>query len=241
VFKIKLGGDPQADVQRLGEVLAVLDREAPGHRYTLDGNEQYASMDALRELLRGLAPLRAPLYIEQPVPRELSFDTPLPPSDVPFLMDEADGSLDAFPRGRALGWHGVSSKGCKGLYKALINRARSDHWNATQRDAHCFMSAEDLTCQAGLSLQQDLALVALLGIAHSERNGHHYGRGLRDAPADERRAYCSAHPDLYDGDAHLRIADGVIALDSLYATGYAHGAAPDWQATQPLAAAPGLL
>jgi len=242
-FKIKLGGDPAADRARLRDVLAVLDAECgvDAYRYTLDGNEQYTGMDALRELLRGLAPLRAPLYIEQPVPRELSFETVLPRSDVPFLMDEADGSLDAFPRGRACGWRGVSSKGCKGLYKALINRARCDHWNATQRDARCFMSAEDLTCQAGLSLQQDLALVALLGITHSERNGHHYGRGLHDAPADERRAFCTAHPDLYDGDAHLRIEGGVIALDSLHAAGYAHGADPDWGATRPLAEAPDLL
>ena len=42
VFKIKLGGDPAADAARLSDVLGVLDARAPGHRYTLDGNEQYA-------------------------------------------------------------------------------------------------------------------------------------------------------------------------------------------------------
>jgi len=241
-FKIKIGGDPVGDLARLQRVLAVLDAECAGaYRYTLDGNEQYADDDALRALLRGLSGLRAPLYIEQPVPRESSLAARLPPSDIPFLMDEADGSLDAFPRGRALGWRGVSSKGCKGLYKALINRARCDHWNASASDVGCFMSAEDLTCQAGLSLQQDLALVALLGITHSERNGHHYGRGLHDAPPGERDAYRDAHPDLYDGDARLRIAGGVIALDSLHAPGYAHRVDPDGQATQPLAAATTLL
>ena len=40
------------------------------------------------------------------------------------------------------------------------------------------MSAEDLTTQAGLSVQQDLALVNLLGIRHVERNGHHYVNGM---------------------------------------------------------------
>jgi hypothetical protein len=103
------------------------------------------------------------------------------------------------------------------------------------------MSAEDLTCQAGLAVQQDLALVALLGITHSERNGHHYGRGFGDAPASERAAFRAAHADLYDDDARLRITRGTLHLDSLFAPGYAHRATPDWQATQPLSAATALV
>ncbi|MEO8281156.1 MAG: enolase C-terminal domain-like protein, partial [Ideonella sp.] len=90
-FKIKLGGDPRTDLSRLRAVLAVLDSELGDFRYTLDGNEQYADATALDELLDGLAPLQRPLYIEQPVPRELSFATALPADRIaPFLMDEAD-------------------------------------------------------------------------------------------------------------------------------------------------------
>ena len=245
-FKIKLGGDPSADLTRLRAVLAVLDAEVGDYRYSLDGNEQYADMSALSELMAGLRSLRAPLYVEQPVPRELSFGTQLPDSDVaPFLMDEADGTFDAFSSSRAMGWTGVSSKACKGVYKSIVNRARCDHWNAQLGQHRYFMSAEDLTCQAGLAVQQDLALVSLLGITHSERNGHHYGRGFNAAPAAERAAFAHDHPDLYDarsGDqAHLRIHAGVIDIDSLFAPGYAHGAEPDWQATQPLANATALL
>ena len=241
-FKIKLGGDPRADLDRLRSVLAVLDAEVGAYRYTLDGNEQYASMAALGELLHGLKGLQPPLDIEQPVPRELSFITALPANDIaPFLMDEADGTLDAFPRGRAMGWAGVSSKACKGVYKALINRARCEQWNRDAGRPLHFMSAEDLTCQAGLAVQQDLALVALLGITHSERNGHHYGRGFGDAPAAEQAAFAQAHADLYDADARLRITHGTLAIDSLFAPGYAHSATPDWQATQPLAMATSLL
>ncbi|MEO8059473.1 MAG: enolase C-terminal domain-like protein [Burkholderiales bacterium] len=241
-FKIKLGGDPVADLARLRAVLAVLDAEVGEYRYTLDGNEQYAGMEALNELLRGLAVLRAPLYIEQPVPRELSFGTNLPANDIaPFLMDEADGTLDAFPQGRAMGWSGVSSKGCKGVYKSIINRARCDHWNAGAGRPLHFMSAEDLTCQAGLSVQQDLALVALLGITHSERNGHHYGAGFGDAPPDEQAAFVQAHPDLYDSSGRLRIANGVLDIDSLFGAGYAHRADPDWQATLPIESAAALV
>lgn len=238
-FKIKLGGDPASDLRRLREVLAVLDSTAGDYRYTVDGNEQYASADALNELRAGLRTMKRPLYIEQPVPRELSLATALPAdAPAPLLMDEADGTLDAFARGRTLGWTGVSSKACKGLYKSLINRARCDRWNLEAGDVpRYFMSAEDLTCQAGLAVQQDLALVALLGITHSERNGHHYGCGFGEAPPAEQRAFAEAHPDLYelhDGGARLRIAHGAIAIDSLFAPGYAHSASPDWQATQAL-------
>jgi len=237
-FKIKLGGEPAADLQRLRSVLAVLDQTVGDYRYTVDGNEQYASLDALRELLGGLRDLKAPIYVEQPVPRELSLSMPLPVDPaIPLLMDEADGTLDAFPRGRELGWSGVSSKACKGVYKSLINRARCERWNRETRGQRFFMSAEDLTCQAGLAVQQDLALVALLGITHSERNGHHYGRGFGTAPAEEQAAFASAHPDLYEldgGAARLRIERGEIAIDSLFASGYAHSAEPDWRAIQAL-------
>ncbi len=254
-FKIKLGGKPDTDAARLAELLAVLDAHVPGYVYTLDGNEQVAdgaALEALAEALRALPAFRARpqalLYIEQPIPRERSFEASLPTRQMPaaLLMDEADGTLDAFPRGYALGWQGVSAKSCKGLYKAVINRARCDTFNeAAARDGQpprAFMSAEDLTCQAGLSVQQDLALAAFLGLRHCERNGHHYGRGFNTAPAAEARAFASAHPDLYAGDPpQLQIRGGRIAIGSLAAAGFAHGADPDPHALQPLDAAPALV
>ena len=244
-FKIKLGGDPDADLLRLRAVHEVLAAAAGDYRHTLDGNEQYADKDALRHLMAGLRSMPRPMYIEQPVPRELglpSQDNSLPASDfAPFLMDEADGTLDAFARGRAKGWTGVSSKGCKGIYKALLNRARCDLWNRESGGTRYFMSAEDLTCQAGLAVQQDLALVALLGIAHSERNGHHYGDGFGDAPAAEQAAFNAAHADLYDEHAHLRIEDGCVRIGSLSGPGFAHAADPDWASLQSLACAEDAL
>ena len=240
-FKIKLGGRPEADAQRLAELLPLLDRLAPDHRFSLDGNEQYASLDALRAVLPRHAGL---LYVEQPIARDAALTGPLP--EVPLLMDEADGTLDAFVRGRDEGWAGVSAKSCKGLYKAIVNRARCRVWNdAARRDgraARHFMSAEDLTCQAGLSVQQDLALAALLGLPHAERNGHHYHPGFGHAPPAEQHAFAAAHPDLYAGDPpRLRIERGELRLDSLFAPGFAHAADPDLSSLQPLAAAPTLI
>jgi hypothetical protein len=253
VFKIKLGGDPAADAARLSDVLAVLDQHAPGHRYTLDGNEQYADAAALVELFERIVALpahaRRPdalLYVEQPIPREQSLSAALPAAEspAPLLMDEADGTLDAFVRGRELGWRGVSSKGCKGLYKAIANRARCERWNLdAERDGTpggWFMSAEDLTCQAGLAVQQDLALLALLGLAHSERNGHHYADGFCDSPTHEQQAFATHHRDLYEttgGHPRLAIVDGRITFDSLFKPGFARRCDIDWHAMKPLAAA----
>jgi len=94
------------------------------------------------------------------------------------------------------------------------------------------MSAEDLTIQAGLALQQDLALVSLLGITHVERNGHHYVNGMADLPAAEQQAFLAAHRDLYEtshGAVRVRIDGGRLAIGSLSGPGYASGAAPLWE------------
>ena len=254
-FKIKLGGHPEADLARLDAVLTTLDTVAPGHRFTLDGNEQYTDSHALRALCDGLRSLprlaarpEALLYLEQPLPRDASMDSSLAAlhAPAPLLLDEADGTLDAFVTGRQHGWRGVSSKACKGLYKAVINRARCDRWNLSSEgdNNRCFMSAEDLTCQAGLAVQQDLALASLLGLSHCERNGHHYVDGFGDAPSAEAAGFASAHSDLYEttaGRPRLAIRDGRLAIASLARPGFAHCADPDFDTLQPLSEAPALV
>ena len=166
------------------------------------------------------------LFIEQPVKRQMALERPVAGIDKPVIIDESDESLDAFPRAKALGYKGVSSKTCKGIYKSLINRARCEAWGKEY-----FMSGEDLTIQPGLALQQDLALVSLLGIAHVERNGHHYVNGMADLPGAEQAAFLAAHPDLYEsshGAARVRIAGGNLSIGSLDCAGYASVAMPDW-------------
>ena len=201
---------------------------------TLDANEQYAGPAALRALCAGLngdpalaALRRRLLYIEQPMPRELTRTIALNGlGGIPFIIDEADDSYDAFPAARALGYAGVSSKSCKGLYKSLLNGARAAAWNSAE-DRGFFVAAEDLTCQAGLAVQQDTALAAFLGIEHAERNGHHYVDGFAGSGDTEERAFLAAHPDLYEeagGRVRLRVQDGALATGSLAAPGFAAAA-----------------
>ena len=50
------------------------------------------------------------------------------------------------------------------------------------------LTGEDLCTLGPVALLQDLAMMALLGISHVERNGHHYYRGLSMFPADWQEA-----------------------------------------------------
>jgi hypothetical protein len=232
-FKLKVAGDARADVERLVAIAAVLDRIAGPYHVSLDGNEQYEDMQGVVELwarMKGEVRLArlvsSVLFIEQPVKRQKALASPVRGIDRPVIIDESDDALDAFPRAKALGYRGVSSKTCKGLYKSLLNGARCVAWGEGY-----FMSGEDLTIQAGLALQQDLALVSLLGLAHVERNGHHYVNGMAGLPPGEQDAFLAAHPDLYErshGAVRVRIEQGMLDIGSLDCPGYASRAMPDW-------------
>lgn len=242
-FKLKLSGDPAADAVRLARIGKELDTLGHDYKVTLDANEQYADLAALRALVdrldrdADLRPISSRLlYIEQPMPRDITRQSPLGSLAARgFIVDEADDSYDAFPAARALGYHGISSKSCKGLYKSIVNATRAEKWCAD--GDKFFVTGEDLTCQAGLAVQQDLALGAFIGIAHAERNGHHYVDGFGETPAAEARAFAAAHPDLY-ADAgkgvRLSIHDGDLLMGSLHVAGFATSIHPDWSTLSPL-------
>jgi L-alanine-DL-glutamate epimerase-like enolase superfamily enzyme len=243
-FKLKLNGDPEADAARLiriGNELVTLPHD---YSVTVDANEQYADLAALAALVdrldrdSALKPIAAKLlYIEQPMPRDIFRQSPLGAlARRDFIIDEADDCYDAFPAARALGYRGISSKSCKGIYKSIVNATRAAKWS--QAGEKFFISGEDLTCQAGLGVQQDLALGALIGVTHAERNGHHYVDGFGDTPAAEAQAFLSTHPDLYVSDGNkirLSIHDGDLLTGSLTTPGFATSVHPDWSALSPLA------
>ena len=237
-YKLKVGGNAAADVERLSRIAAVLDR-LPEYRATLDGNEQHDSAEDAAALWRAmeaeprLARLRASiLFVEQPVKRARALETRIDALAAarPVIIDESDGDLDAFPRARALGYAGVSSKACKGVWRSLLNLARCRAWDAEAGTDRHFMSAEDLTTLAGVCVQQDLALAALLGLAHVERNGHHFVDGFSGRPRAEAERFRAAHPDLYaetPRGPRLAIRDGALEIGSLDTPGLGATAEPD--------------
>jgi len=241
---LKLNGDPAHDADRLIRIGKELAASPHDYRVSLDANEQFADLTALGALVErldrddALKPIAAKLlYLEQPMPRDVTRQSPLGALAYRnFIIDEADDCYDAFPVARALGYRGISSKSCKGIYKSIVNATRAAKWSATGEKY--LITGEDLTCQAGLGVQQDLALGALIGVTHAERNGHHYVDGFAETTAGEAEAFLSAHPDLYARDRNqirLAIHDGDLLTGSLTAPGFATSVHPDWSTLSPLA------
>ena len=122
-FKLKLSGQAESDLDRLRRIAAVLDR-LPEYRVTLDGNEQFAEAGPVAEFWDrltadpALARLHsAVLFLEQPIARARALAEPIHAlaERVPVEIDESDADIGVFPRARALGYRGISSKSCKGV------------------------------------------------------------------------------------------------------------------------------
>ena len=242
-FKVKIFGDDQRDFPRLRDLNRVLERETGGNYFvTLDGNENFKSFAAFREFwqsassdadLRDL--WRRIIVVEQPVHRDhaLSNDageTLRTWSDRPLLIiDESEAALGDLPRALTLGYAGASHKNCKGIVKGIANACLLEK---RRRDGQrVVLTGEDLCTLGPVALLQDLALMALLGIEHVERNGHHYYRGLSLWPDEWQRATTDAHGDLYawhpQGFACLQIRDGQLLLRSVNAALFGVGPALD--------------
>ena len=241
-FKLKLCGELERDLARLQAIAALLDdRVGDTWQVTLDGNETFADAAALGRFWHAfvdtpaLRRLRArTLLLEQPIARARALEEPIDALGItlPVILDESDDRADAFERGLAGGYRGISSKACKGLYRSLHSAAR-----VAREPQRLLLSGEDLTCQAGLAVQQDTLLAATLGVAHIERNGHHYVDGFGVAPDEEARAFAAAHPGLYaehGGRVRLRVHDGRLDLRSLHVEGFASAAQPAWSALRPM-------
>lgn len=236
-FKLKITGDPARDHERVRNVLSVLDEACDGYAFTLDANEQYRSVERFAGLIEGLrSDDRLPaftdrlLFVEQPFPRDIALSEPVGdeieawPDRPDIVIDESDGPLDSLGRALERGYDGTSYKNCKGVFKGLINACLAGH----RRDdgESVILSGEDLTTIGPVSLQQDLAAMATVGIDHVERNGHHYFRGLGMFDDAVQSAVLSAHPDLYrslqDGTPTVDIDDGRLTLDSVLAAPFGY-------------------
>jgi hypothetical protein len=249
-FKVKVGGRHDEDLARLRAVAATLDRLiAEPYVVSLDGNEQYKALGDFARLLEAMAKVsalarfrKAIAFVEQPLDRAVALDPDatkgLGALGVPVIIDESDGELDSFKEAVKLGYRGVSTKNCKGIFKSFLNRSLVEKWNGRRKPgAALFMSAEDLTALPVIPLQQDLATARALGITHVERNGHHYVKGLAHCSRRERYQATRLHRDLYRGgedEARLRIEGGLVRVASLGTPGYGGAFEPDLPSMMPL-------
>ncbi len=249
-FKIKLSGMPERDLPRLTDLAHILDRETGGQFYvTVDGNENFISFDEFKDLWDRISTraalkelCRRTIVVEQPVHRDRALlDSTREelggwPDRPPLIIDESDGAIGDVPRALELGYAGSSYKNCKGIVKGIANAcllaARRRHRQPG------VLTGEDLCTLGPLTVQQDLAMMAILGIDHVERNGHHYYRGLSMFPRDWQDALLRAHQDFYTlhsgGFAHLRIEGGKISLASLNSAPFGVGPELDVDRFAPL-------
>jgi L-alanine-DL-glutamate epimerase-like enolase superfamily enzyme len=268
-FKIKVSNDLDHDLDRLRTIAAIVQQNrGDDYAVTLDGNEQYKVagefdhlVDALRQDPRLAQLWKNTLLIEQPLDRRIALD-PQHTAGIqtlsrhkPVIIDESDGTLDAFPRAMQLGYRGVSSKNCKGPIKSLLNmglvwqanqgapRAASSVRESGQESVASgaaalpayLMSAEDLCTVGIVPVQSDLCLVAMLGLEHVERNGHHFHPGLSYLPADQQQAALESHADLYElrhGRVAPKLVDGRLKIASLQCVGFGFAVEPDLDAMQ---------
>jgi L-alanine-DL-glutamate epimerase-like enolase superfamily enzyme len=233
-FKIKVGGNLEADLDRLTRVAGVIQQfAADDFAFTLDGNEQFKSLDSFRALWESLSrdPKMQPflghlLFFEQPLHRNDALKPEVGDclrdwaAHPPMIIDESDATLDSLPTALKLGYSGTSHKNCKGVFKGIINRCLLlSMEKSTPNRNPTIMSGEDLCNIGPIALQQDLAVCAALGIASVERNGHHYNSGLSQFPTSIQEQVLKSHGDLYRrseaGWPTLNIKDGSISLSSV--------------------------
>lgn len=238
-FKLKVSGQLDADIERLAKIETVLSK-VKDYKVTLDGNETFQNVESLSVFVHAMTQheatqrlLERTLLIEQPLPRAIALEEKIPtmPLNIPVILDESDDHPDVLVKGLALGYRGISSKACKGIYRSLHSAS------LVQQTPQCLLSGEDLTCQAGLGVQQDTLLATSLGVQHIERNGHHYVKGFGIAPTHESNEFAKAHADLYSSNhagVHLNVQQGQINIASLHQAGFGHQAWPDWQSLDPI-------
>lgn len=229
-FKVKLFADAARDLPRLRELGRLLRRETGGEFYvTLDGNENFHDFEAFRHFWEEAAkdPALRDLWerimvVEQPVHRDHALSSAAGSAlrwvDRPrLIIDESDGALDDLPRALELGYSGTSHKNCKGIVKGIANACLLE--KRRRAGQHLVLTGEDLCNLGPVALLQDLAMMALLGITHVERNGHHYYRGLSMWPAEWQKTAVASHGDLYsrhsEGFAFLQIRGGGLLLGSV--------------------------
>ena len=245
-LKVKISGDAESDLSRLGRIWDVIGR-ADQPVITLDGNESYQDIDAFARFVEAFEEKQLGLFqhtafIEQPLTRALTHDSATAATVArisqkkELVIDEADGTLQSFRDAFPIGYSGTSHKNCKGFFKSLLNFCLTRHFE-NQHGRSAFQTGEDLSNMPLVPLHQDFAALGVLGIDHCERNGHHYSFGLEHLTDSERKLTQQHHPDLYvkrHSGLFLSIRNGQVRCSSLQKPGFGTAFQPDFESLTPI-------
>lgn len=231
-FKIKLFGDKERDFDRMKRTAKIIEGRLKQFAFTMDGNENYGDMESFRSFWEALREdrdlagfLRRLICIEQPLHRNVALDESVRrhfqawPDRPPFIIDESDGDIGDVKRAVEIGYAGTSYKNCKGVFKGLSNAAYLKYLARQHPDRPHILTSEDLSNIGPIALMQDLAVLATLGVDHTERNSHHYFKGLTVWPREIQEKVLTHHPDLFsmhrEGYPYMRIDQGQINMKSV--------------------------
>jgi hypothetical protein len=251
-FKLKVRGTLDADLERLERIAAVLEEtRTEAYAFTLDCNEAYTSVEAFRMFWEALARrpglagfVRHLLYVEQPFHRDVALSAQVAeellawPDRPPIIIDESDATPACVPAALAAGYAGTSHKNCKGVLRSVAAACLLAHRRRHDSGRPYILSGEDLANVGPVALLQDLAVAASLGLAHVERNGHHYFRGLSMYPLELQAQVLACHSDLYRRHERsfptLDIRSGRIRIDSVVDAPFGLAFLPDVSQFTPL-------
>ena len=251
-FKILLSGDAAADLRRLRQVADLLEEHVAGdYAFTLDGNEHYTEMEPFRRAWNAI--LAEPslheflghlLFVEQPLRRDVAL-SPQAKSELlawsdrpPLIIDESDGDLSSVVEALDCGYVGASFKNCKGVFGGIANACLLAQRRRNDPGGYYVQSSEDLASVGPVAMLQDLAVLASLGIEHSQRNGHHYFAGLSMFPADVQEDVLAKHATLYRrhdrGYPVVDVRQGRLETGSVVAAPFGYGVELDTRRFTPL-------
>lgn len=251
-FKILLSGDAAADLTRLRQVANALEKHVPGdYAFTLDGSEQYTEVEPFRQAWEAIIAepslhtfLGHLLFVEQPLRRDVALSPQAKKtlrgwSDrPPLIIDESDGALSSVVEALDSGYVGSSFKNCKGVFGGIANACLLAKRRRGDPDGYYVQSSEDLASVGPVSMLQDLAVLASLGIEHSQRNGHHYFTGLSMFPAGVQEDVLAEHGTLYRrhdrGYPVLDVRQGRLDAGSVVAAPFGYGIEFDARQFTPL-------
>ncbi|QLQ09219.1 MAG: hypothetical protein HZY75_01045 [Nocardioidaceae bacterium] len=243
-FKVKVSGNAPVDLDRLDEVLSCLQHHCgDDFAFSIDANEGFDSIAAFQDFWSGAVDRLGKaltdhlLFVEQPLNRNVALEpetgrTLLAWQDGPTLIiDESEMSHTSLPRALELGYRGTSVKSCKGVFRAVANACLLEWHRRSDPSRDYVLSSEDLSTVGPVSLVQDLAVVAALGLTDTERNGHHYFCGLSMYSESLQREMVAHYPGLYEwrepGWATLIARDGRISLTEVNSAPFGLAITPD--------------
>lgn len=240
-LKIKLSGDTGADIDRLQRIARIMETHAPtGYAHTLDGNEFYTEVAPFQrfwETIQTETSLRTfldrALFVEQPLHRDIALgesvraDLRRWDARPPLIIDESDGEVNSLADALACGYAGGSHKNCKGVFRGIVNACLLEHHRRQDPTQAFILSSEDLCSVGPVAMIQDLTVAANLGIAHAERNGHHYFAGLSMYPRSVQEQVLASHGSFYrrheEGFPVLDVRQGRVDVSSIVAAPFGYG------------------